>query len=48
MPHDFEPFRKYMIRLGRAERTIAGYLIDIHTFAGWLEQTTCIYSLLMT
>lgn len=39
MSPDFEPFREYLIRLGRAERTIAGYLIDLSTFARWFEQT---------
>lgn len=39
MSCDFEPFREYLMQLGRSERTIAGYLIDIHTFACWFEQT---------
>jgi len=39
MSRDFEPFREYLIQLGRAERTIAGYLIDLRTFATWFEQT---------
>lgn len=39
MSHDFELFREHLIQLGRSERTIAGYLIDIHTFASWFEQT---------
>lgn len=39
MSHDFELFREHLIQLGRSERTIAGYLIDIHTFACWFEQT---------
>jgi site-specific recombinase XerD len=39
MSRDFEPFREYMIQLGRSERTIVGYLIDIHTFARWFEHT---------
>ena len=39
MSHDFEPFREHLIQLGRSERTIAGYLIDINTFACWFEQT---------
>ena len=40
MSRDFELFREYLNQLGRAERTIDGYLIDLHTFAGWFEQTT--------
>lgn len=39
MSRDFELFRKYLIQLGRSERTIAGYLIDLRTFACWFEQT---------
>jgi integrase/recombinase XerC len=39
MSRYFEPFREYLIQLGRAERTIAGYLTDIRTFARWFEQT---------
>lgn len=39
MSRDFEPFREYLIQLGRSERTIAGYLIDLRTFASWFEQT---------
>lgn len=39
MSLDFEPFREHLIQLGRSERTIAGYLIDINTFACWFQQT---------
>ncbi len=39
MSCDFEPFRAYLVSLGRSERTIAGYLIDIKTFAAWFEKT---------
>ena len=35
----FEPFQEYLVRLGRSERTVAGYLIDIRTFSCWFEQT---------
>lgn len=39
MSRDFEPFCEYLIQLGRSERSIAGYLIDLRTFATWFEQT---------
>lgn len=39
MSLDFEPFRVHLIQLGRSERTITGYLIDIQTFASWFYQT---------
>ena len=39
MSPGFESFSEYLIRMGRAERTIAGYLIDLRTFATWFEQT---------
>lgn len=39
MSLDFKSFREHLIQLGRSERTIAGYLIDINTFACWFEQT---------
>ncbi len=39
MSCDFEPFRAHLVNLGRSGRTVAGYLIDIKTFASWFEQT---------
>ena len=39
MSCEFEPFQEYLVRLGRSERTVAGYLIDIRTFSCWFEQT---------
>src|SRR5574338_1223897 len=39
MTCNFELFRACLVSLGRSERTIAGYLIDIKTFASWFEQT---------
>ncbi len=39
MSSDFEPFRAHLVNLGRSDRTVAGYLIDIKTFASWFEQT---------
>ena len=39
MSCEFEPFQEYLVRLGRSERTVAGYLIDIRTFSYWFEQT---------
>lgn len=39
MSCEFEPFQKYLVSLGRSERTVAGYLIDIRTFSCWFEQT---------
>lgn len=39
MSCDFEPFRSHLISLGRSNRTVAGYLIDMKTFATWFEQT---------
>jgi site-specific recombinase XerD len=39
MSCDFEPFRAQLVSLGRSDRTITGYLIDIKTFASWFEQT---------
>jgi integrase/recombinase XerC len=39
MSCDFEPFRAHLVSLGRSDRTVAGYLIDIKTFASWFEQT---------
>jgi integrase/recombinase XerC len=39
MAYDFEPFRAHLVNLGRSDRTVAGYLIDIKTFAAWFEQT---------
>src|SRR5574338_452102 len=39
MSCDFEPFCAHLVSLGRSDRTVAGYLIDIKTFASWFEQT---------
>ena len=39
MSCDFEPFRAHLISLGKSNRTIVGYLTDLHTFARWFEQT---------
>ncbi len=39
MSCDFEPFRAHLVSLGRSDRTVAGYLIDIKTFAFWFAQT---------
>lgn len=39
MSCDFEPFRAHLVSLGRSDRTVAGYLIDIKTFAAWFELT---------
>jgi integrase/recombinase XerC len=39
MPYDFEPFRFQLISSGRSERTVAGYLTDLRSFARWFEQT---------
>jgi len=39
MSCDFEPFLAHLVSLGRSDRTVAGYLIDIKTFASWFEQT---------
>jgi len=37
---DFEPFGIYRISLGGSGKKVAGYLIDIKTFASWFKQTT--------
>ena len=38
MSCDFEPFRAHLVMLGKSNRTIVGYLIDLNTFARWFEQ----------
>ena len=39
MSSEFKPFQEYLVSMGRSERTVAGYLIDIRTFSCWFEQT---------
>jgi len=39
MSYEFEPFRAHLVSLGRSDRTVTGYLIDLKTFASGFEQT---------